>query len=296
MKSEYQELLEATLDHLEELKREGNRYVALDPARLADLSGQKLVAPTAKAARVPVAAISRPSIAISATVAPTPVTAPTLVYTSAELSADAKKEAMGRLRLKAESCVLCPHLAASRTKVVFGVGDCLSPLLFVGEAPGAEEDKAGEPFVGQAGELLTKIILAMGFTRGSVYIANVLKCRPDTPGQQSGNRKPTTTEMDTCLPYLQEQIDIIRPRALVALGGTALEGLFGKTAAGITKLRGTWKEYRGIPVMPTYHPSYLLRNQLISVKREVWEDMLKVLERLGSPISEKQRGYFKGGG
>ena len=298
MNNQYQELLQATMDHLEELKREGNRYVALDPARLAELSGKKAAEPVAKASRTPVAAAAPSRLVVSAAAPASslvPVsTAP--AYATSELSGDEKRAAMDALRVKAECCVLCPSLAASRTKVVFGVGDFLSPLLFVGEAPGAEEDKVGEPFVGQAGELLTKIIQAMGFSRQTIYIANVLKCRPDTPGQSAGNRKPTAQEMQTCLPYLQEQIEIMRPRVLVALGATALEGLFGKTALGITKLRGTWMEYRGIPVMPTYHPAYLLRNQLISVKREVWEDMLKVLERLGSPISEKQRGYFKGGG
>src|SRR5262249_34380497 len=119
----------------------------------------------------------------------------------------------------------------------------------------------------------------------------VLKCRPDTPGQSAGNRKPTTEEMKTCLPYLSAQIDLIRPKVIVALGGTAVEGLLGRPI-GIMKLRGKWQHFRGIPVMPTYHPSYLLRNQALSVKREVWEDMLQVLENLGTPISEKQRNYF----
>jgi DNA polymerase len=117
-----------------------------------------------------------------------------------------------------------------------------------------------------------------------------LKCRPDTPGQSSGNRKPTAEEMKTCIPYLHEQIDLIQPKVLVGLGATAIEGLIGKT--GITRLRGQWHTYRGIPLMPTFHPSYLLRTQALSDKRKVWEDMLQVMERLGLPINEKQRGYF----
>ncbi|MBI3852432.1 MAG: uracil-DNA glycosylase [Verrucomicrobia bacterium] len=188
-------------------------------------------------------------------------------------------------------CVKCPHLAASRKTVVFGVGDINSPLMFVGEAPGADEDEQGEPFVGKAGQLLTKIIETMGLRRSEVYIGNILKCRPDTPGQSAGNRKPTPEEMQTCISYLHEQIDLIRPRVIVALGGTAIEGLLGKTV-GITKLRGQWQTYRGTPLMPTYHPAYLLRNQALSEKRKVWEDMLQVLEKLGAPISEKQRGFF----
>jgi len=148
--------------------------------------------------------------------------------------------------------------------------------------------------VGAAGQLLTRIIKTMGFSRETVYIANVLKCRPDTPGQSFGNRKPSLEEMKTCLPYLLEQIQLILPKAIVALGATAMEGLFGKPVP-ITKMRGRWLEFKGIPVMPTYHPSYLLRNQAPAVKREVWEDMLQVLERLGAPITDKQRNYFKPG-
>jgi len=163
--------------------------------------------------------------------------------------------------------------------------------MFVGEAPGADEDIKGEPFVGAAGQLLTKIIAAMGFSRQTVYIGNILKCRPDTPGQSSGNRKPTPEEMKICLPYILEQIEIIQPKVLVALGATAIEGLLGKKE-GIGRLRGHFLDFRGIPLMPTFHPAYLLRNQVITEKRKVWEDMLQVMEKLGVPISEKQQGYF----
>jgi uracil-DNA glycosylase family 4 len=207
------------------------------------------------------------------------------------LSAEAKASAFADLRRRVMPCTKCAHLAAARKNVVFGVGDINAQLMFVGEAPGADEDEQGEPFVGMAGQLLTKIIQTMSLSRSRVYIANILKCRPDTPGQASGNRKPTAEEMHTCIPYLQEQIDLIGPRVIVALGGTAVEGLLGKTI-GITRLRGQWRVYRGIPLMPTYHPAYLLRNQALSEKRRVWEDMLQVMERLGLPISEKQRKYF----
>jgi DNA polymerase len=135
------------------------------------------------------------------------------------------------------------------------------------------------------------MIQAMGLGRESVYIANILKCRPDTPGQAYGNRKPTPDEMRTCIPWLHQQIDLIRPKVLVGLGATAIEGLLGKTT-GIMRLRGQWHTYREIPLMPTYHPAFLLRNQAMSEKRNVWEDLLKVMERLGLSISDKQRGYF----
>jgi DNA polymerase len=195
------------------------------------------------------------------------------------------------LREAALACVKCPHLVRSRTQVVFGVGNPHAELMFVGEAPGADEDARGEPFVGPAGQLLTKIIQAMGFTRDDVYIGNVLKCRPDMPAGSFGNRKPKPEEMQTCLPWLEKQIELIKPQALVALGGTAIEGLLGNTEP-VGRLRGRWLDFRGIPVMTTYHPSYLLRTGSIADKRKVWEDMLSVLEKLGKPISEKQRQFF----
>ena len=221
-----------------------------------------------------------------------PAAPATAVPRAPQLSPEAKAAAFADLRARALVCVKCPHLASSRKNVVFGVGSPDATLMFVGEAPGADEDAQGEPFVGKAGQLLTKIIQTMGLSRETVYIANILKCRPDTPGETAGNRKPTPAEMETCIPYLHEQIDLIQPRVLVALGATAVEGLLGKTI-GITRLRGQWREYRNIPLMPTYHPAYLLRNQAPAEKRRVWEDMLAVMEKLGMPISEKQRGYFR---
>jgi DNA polymerase len=199
---------------------------------------------------------------------------------------------MAALRARALACVKCPHLVARRTQVVFGVGDIDAQLMFVGEAPGADEDRQGEPFVGAAGQLLTRIIQAMGLGRPSVYIANILKCRPDMPPGSYGNRKPTSDEMRTCIPYLQEQIDLIQPKVMVGLGVTAMEGLLGKTVS-IGRIRGQWHTYRNIPLMPTFHPSFLLRStQAMTDKRKVWEDMLQVMERLGLPISDKQRGFF----
>jgi DNA polymerase len=202
-----------------------------------------------------------------------------------------KAARLASLQERVAVCVKCPHLASSRTQTVFGVGNPNAQVMFIGEAPGVDEDSRGEPFVGRAGQLLTKIIETMGFTRGEVYIANILKCRPDMPPSASGNRPPTAREMETCLPYLIEQIEIIEPQILVALGVTAVEGLL-KVREPMGKMRGRWHSYNDIPLMITYHPSYLLRNQSPSEKRKVWEDMLQVLERLDRPISQKQRNYF----
>jgi DNA polymerase len=284
MASAYNQLLDATIRHLEDLKSRGACHVAVAPETLRALAqpAAKPQIPNPKSQMDKASALPQElSLAL-------PGETPALDSRPSTLD---KVAAFAALRERALACVKCPHLASSRKNVVFGVGSIDAQLMFVGEAPGADEDEQGEPFVGKAGQLLTKIIQATGLSRADVYIANILKCRPDTPGQSAGNRKPTSDEMATCIPYLHEQIDLIRPRVIVALGATAVEGLLGKTL-GITKLRGTWKTYRGTPLMPTYHPAYLLRNQAMSEKRKVWEDMLAVMEKLEMPISEKQRNYF----
>jgi DNA polymerase len=202
-----------------------------------------------------------------------------------------KVERLAEVRARVVACDLCPHLASSRTQTVFGVGNPDAELMFIGEAPGADEDRQGEPFVGRAGQLLTKIIETMGFARGDVYIANVMKSRPDMPTGTPGNRPPTPEEMKNCLPFLVEQIRIVQPKVMVALGATAVEGLLGFRGT-MRELRGKWHSFEETPLMITYHPSYLLRNQAPAEKRKVWEDMLLVLEKLGRPITAKQRNYF----
>lgn len=296
--------VDALIGYLEQLKRQGNRYVTVSPETLKTLQQpvpRRAAMPRAPKSEKTAPVLSRqdppadaghsgaaprvPSGGNASLASVAPTTTPVVG------GEDDRAAAIEALRERAVVCQKCPHLARSRKNVVFGVGDIYSPLMFVGEAPGADEDEQGEPFVGRAGQLLTRIIQTMGFSRETVYIANILKCRPDTPGQASGNRKPTSDEMKTCLPYLLAQIDLIRPKVIVALGSTAVEGLIGGPVA-ITKMRGRFLKLRDIPLMPTYHPSYLLRNQALSTKREVWEDMLQVMDLLNLPISEKQRSYF----
>jgi uracil-DNA glycosylase len=331
MSSDYPQLLEATIQHLQEQQRRGVRFVNLSPETLALLKqpvarvapalpvqprpapstiGARVTRPSEEKAADPVptpptqpqavpspmgARIARPSDEVPAKPVPTPSPQPIAPPPApAAVPADAavdKVQSFAQLRARALACVRCPHLVAARKNVVFGVGDINASLMFVGEAPGADEDAQGEPFVGAAGQLLTRMIQTMGLSRRTVYIANILKCRPNTPGQSAGNRPPTEEEMETCFPYLLEQIDLIQPRVIVALGATAVKGLLHHKL-GITKLRGQWQVFRGIPTMPTYHPAYLLRNQALAEKRKVWEDMLKVMEKLGLPISERQRTYF----
>ena len=290
MSAAYHELLNATIQHLESLKSRGVRHLRVEAETL-----RALALPPRAMSATPAAPVAKPEAPrftpAPKAATPPPVAPVEIIPAGPILNATEKAAAFAALRERVMVCVKCAHLASSRKNVVFGVGNIDAQLMFVGEAPGADEDEQGEPFVGKAGQLLTKIIQAAGLSRSDVYIANILKCRPDTPGQSAGNRKPTPAEMQTCIPYLHEQIDLIRPKVIVALGATAVEGLLGKTV-GITKLRGTWKTYRGTPMMPTYHPAYLLRNQAMSEKRRVWEDMLAVMEKLGMPISEKQRNYF----
>jgi uracil-DNA glycosylase len=170
-------------------------------------------------------------------------------------------------------CRRCPHLAETRTKTVFGTGNAETRLMFIGEAPGADEDRTGEPFVGRAGQLLTDMITkGMGLTRDQVYIANVLKCRPPE------NRTPTTEEADNCFPYLEQQVAIIRPEFICLLGRVAVQAVLNTTQS-MGKMRGKWHRYRGIPTLATYHPSYLLR--MPSAKRDAWEDLQMLMKEMG---------------
>lgn len=186
----------------------------------------------------------------------------------------APADALAALRQEiGPACTRCKLHALGRRQVVFGAGNPQARLMFVGEAPGEDEDLQGEPFVGRAGQLLTKIIEAMGMTREQVYIANLIKCRPP------GNRNPEPDEVATCEPFLFEQLGIIQPRIVVPLGKFAAQALL-RTTEPITKLRGRVFEWRGASLIPTFHPAYLLRNP--PAKREVWEDMKKVRDLLGA--------------
>ena len=221
----YNELLDATISELEALKRQGRRFVPIAPetfktlARTSGAAAQPSrsseTAPQRPQIRRPEAAPSQPAFSRSSTApasqatppAPPRTPEPDIILTTTSDKAAAIQE----LRDRALVCRKCPSLVAARKNVVFGVGTIDAELMFVGEAPGAEEDEQGEPFVGRAGQLLTRIIQTMGLTREQVYIANILKCRPDTPGQSYGNRPPTPEEMERCIPYLRAQIHLIKP-------------------------------------------------------------------------------------
>ena len=248
---ELKEIIDGTIQALEEMNRSGVTHVEVSRETLEELGRS---APSRGGAEAP-AGGSGPTRDRD---------------TAAELA---------RLETRAKACVLCKELARCRTNVVFGVGSHRAEIMFVGEAPGRDEDIQGEPFVGRAGELLTKIIAAMGCKREDVYIANVLKCRPPE------NRTPWPDEVTNCLPYLLSQIELIQPKVIVALGATAVRALLD-VQLGITKMRGHWYTFREIAIMPTFHPAYLLRNP--AAKKEVWDDMKAVLEKLGREVPKSR--------
>lgn len=185
--------------------------------------------------------------------------------------APSKPDTLADIAAECATCAMC-GLCNGRKQAVPGQGRAENPdIMFIGEAPGADEDEQGLAFVGRAGQLLTKMIAAMGYTRDEVFIANICKCRPPN------NRTPTPEEMAACIPFLKRQIALIKPKYIVALGNTAILGLLGKT--GIMRLHGVWQEFEGIPLMPTFHPAYLLRAP--AAKRDCWNDLKLVMAKLG---------------
>ena len=201
----------------------------------------------------------------------------------AQFAGRTKEEQLADLREQVADCQKCPGIVEARAHTVFGEGNPNAALMFVGEAPGRHEDDMGKPFVGPAGIFLTRLILALGINRNGVYIANALKCRPHTrPGET--NRKPTRPELLDCAPFLYAQILIVEPVVIVALGDTALEAL--GVDERITVARGKWHQFGDIPVMPTFHPAYVLRNATPDVRSQIWHDILDAWESCGLKASE----------
>lgn len=262
-------------EYLEYLKEQGITHV---PAGLKTppppRSPRKPAASLAPAATpTPVAFAPSPASRPAAFAPSTPPAAPQWEPPSAPIPSRAPEgqpDTLESLAATIASCQACP-LAPTRHNTVPGQGALNPDIMFIGEGPGADEDAQGLAFVGRAGQLLTKMIAAMGYTREQVFIGNIVKCRPP------GNRTPTPQEMAWCMPYLKRQIAVIRPKLIVCLGSTAVRGLIGEQT-GITRIRGTWREFEGIPVMLTFHPAYLLRNP--AEKGKVWTDLKAVLARL----------------
>ncbi len=295
--------LTALTEELRRLQSAGVKRVSISAEGLAALRTAARTAAAGAPAPAPVSAVApAPRAAHSAPPAPMPVPAGPPAPSLAELRARlqplqdkaAKWAALGEIVRQDPHCRA--HLRPGKQLVV-GVGDLDARVFFVGEAPGAEEEVQGEPFVGPAGQLLNKMIGAMGLERRQVYIGNIMNWRPEMPvgagGAQYGNRPPTPEELAYCLPYLVAQVEIVAPAVLVALGSTASQGLLGVgTFKALGEVRGRWHDFAGKPLMVTYHPSYILRNASNRSKRMIWEDLLKVMERAEMPVSDKQRRYF----
>lgn len=295
-------------DELRRLRAGGQRAVSVTEEGLAQLRESVAAARTDAAAEVAPVTTAPLRMAESprpVAVAVAPAGAPAMpVAPAIELPAGDKQTQWNHLRDLVLNDATCRSHVYAGKKVVFGVGHLDASIMFVGEAPGGDEEDQGEPFVGRAGQLLNKMIKAMGLERGQVYIGNILNWRPEMgarnpDGSQTGNRPPTAQEMAYCLPFIRAQIAIIRPRVLVALGKTAVDGLLGADRfKSMGAARGGWHSYADTPLRASYHPSYLLRQEGLTsagarkIKRDAWEDMLAVMERAGVPVSEKQKNFF----
>ncbi|MDX2051398.1 MAG: uracil-DNA glycosylase [Polyangiaceae bacterium] len=267
---ELTELTRSLLAHVEWQRATGATGL---PRASAQLSNSRLPAEIGEVPPTARGAVPAPSESLGPArlpVAPAPESRAGLGGALADQSARSARLLV--LAQEVSGCARC-GLHEGRTQTVFSRGTGSSGVCFVGEGPGADEDAQGFPFVGAAGQLLDRMIGAMGLGREDVYVCNIVKCRPPN------NRKPSPDEMRACSPYLTEQLDLIAPKVIVALGATAVEGLLG-ASGGITRIRGTFRLYKGrIPVMPTFHPAYLLRTP--EAKREVWSDLQAVMKHLG---------------
>lgn len=222
----------------------------------------------------------------------TPKVAPLPESPEIELPEGDAASQLAWLKDRVLACEVCKEHLSDDGKIVFGTGSSQADIFFCGEAPDADEEREGEAFIGKPGQLLTKITSAMGLSSENVFTTNILKWRPEH-NKPYGNRPPTLDEMRFCLPYLKAQIKIIQPKVIVALGNTTVSGLLGHDPARkMGSVRGTWDQFETIPVMITFHPSYLLRNGTLKTKRMVWEDMLQVMEKCSLKISDQQRGFF----
>lgn len=200
-------------------------------------------------------------------------------------------EKISSLKQQAANWPAIKSLGSLRQTMVFSTGNPDADIMLLGEAPGFDEERLSEPFAGKAGQKLDGILTAMGLDRKDTYISNIVKFRPSMPNQTTNNRKPTAEELAACMPFIHREVEIVQPKVIIALGGTAAQVLLGSEDS-VGGMRGSFHQFAGIPLRVTYHPSYILHNEATSEKRKLWEDMLSVMELLGMGISEKQRDYF----
>lgn len=280
--------VDVLLEFLEAEQARGVSHVHLDDAARDSLRGLFVLAKGGKAAAPVTAVETRPLEIPLEAPAPAPAVAPQALTVTGSTPA----EQLDSLRRQAENWRPIRELGSLRETLVFSSGNPEARVMLIGEAPGYQEERERQPFAGPAGEKLDGILKAMGISRDEAYISNIVKFRPSMPRQTTNNRKPTAEEMALCLPFVRAEIQIVRPECILALGATAAAGLLGLSET-IPTLRGAWHEFEGTPVRVSFHPSHLLQTTCGNQsKRQIWEDMLAVMEKLGMPISEKQRGFF----
>ena len=292
------------IDYLRELEGRGEKYISVDDdarkilrefylrARNGTVASASAVSPNKAAGVKPVAAKTADVAGLSAE---TPHVETQQHDAAAadglQASGSSAKEKIASLKRQVAKWPAVLALADLRKTMVFSVGNPEADIMLVGESPGYDEERLGEPFVGKAGQKLDGILKAMGVERNNTYITNILKFRPAMPNQTTNNRQPTSEELAAFMPFIQEEIKVVAPKVIIALGGTAAQALLASEES-VVNMRGEFHDCDGVPLRVTYHPSYILHNEATSEKRKIWEDMLAVMDLLQMPVSEKQRGFF----
>jgi DNA polymerase len=287
------------IDYLRQLEARGEEYISVDDEARKILRAFYMRARSGVVASGPSSGSGKPmpdtakrsgEVLTASNAKPqTEVLAPSLDQPLPSGSGAAEK--IASLKQQVAKWAPLQELTGLRKTMVFSTGNPEADIMLVGEAPGYDEERLGEPFVGKAGQKLDGILKAMGVERKDTYISNIVKFRPAMPNQTTNNRKPTREEMDACMPFIREEVKVVEPKVIIALGGTAAEALLDCEDT-VASMRGKFHDYAGIPLRVTYHPSYILHNEATSEKRKLWEDMLAVMDLLKMPVSEKQRGFF----
>ena len=283
------------IDYLRELEGRGEKYVSIDEEARKILrefymrARNGVVSPaTPRQTKTNVANVDE--LAVSETITEPAQLAETQAGELVASGSTPKEQIISLKRQVAKWPAVCA-LADLRKTMVFSVGNPSADIMIIGEAPGYDEERLGEPFVGQAGQKLDGILKAMGVDRKNTYITNIVKYRPAMPNQTTNNRQATSEELDAFMPFIRKEIEIVAPKVIIALGVTSAQALLASNES-VASLRGKFHQFNGIPLRVSFHPSYILQNEATSEKRKLWEDMLAVMDLLKMPGSEKQRGFF----
>lgn len=292
------------IDYLRELEGRGEKYISVDDdarkilrefylrARNGTVASASAVSPNKVAGVKPVATKTADVAELRVETADVKTQQHEVAAADGlQASGSSAKEKIASLRRQVAKWPAASALTDLRKTMVFSVGNPEADIMLVGESPGYDEERLGEPFVGKAGQKLDGILKAMGVERKNTYITNIVKFRPAMPNQTTNNRQPTSEELAAFMPFIQEEIKVVAPKVIIALGGTAAQALLASEES-VVNMRGEFHDCDGVPLRVTYHPSYILHNEATSEKRKIWEDMLAVMDLLQMPVSEKQRGYF----